>query len=88
MDTNKIWHALVRSCLYVISNTWATFEPQFIKKLSNTKAGLKKNVVYKKACNSTTFRLCLCSLVYNLKKKIKSKLQTIEKKCIRFFVFN
>ena len=33
------------------SNTQATFEVQFMKKLSNTKTGLKKSVAYiKKAC--------------------------------------
>ena len=36
-------------CLYVISNTLATFEAQFIKKLSNTETELKKSVAYKKS---------------------------------------
>ena len=31
------------------SNTQATFEAQFMKKLCNTEAGLKKNVAYKKS---------------------------------------
>ena len=30
--------------------TWATFEAQFMKKLSNTEAELKKALVIKKAC--------------------------------------
>ena len=29
-------------CLYVLSNTYATFDAQFMKKLSNTQAELKK----------------------------------------------
>ena len=36
----------VRSCLYVINNTSATFEAQFIKMLSKTEAELKKSVAY------------------------------------------
>ena len=36
----KYKRVAVRSCLYVISNTEATFEAQFIKKLSNTEAKL------------------------------------------------
>ena len=40
--------------LYVLNNTSATFETQFMKKLSNTKTELKKkNVAYKKACISS-----------------------------------
>ena len=35
-------------CLYVLSNTQATFEAQFMKKLSNTEAELKKSVAYKR----------------------------------------
>ena len=34
--------------LYVLSNTLATFAAQFMKKLINTEAGLKKSVAYKK----------------------------------------
>ena len=34
--------AAVRSYLHAISNTYATFKAQFIKKLSNTDAELKK----------------------------------------------
>ena len=45
----KVYYASVRSCLYVISNTWATFKAQFIKKLSITEAELKKSVAYKKS---------------------------------------
>ena len=37
---------------YVLINSSATFRAQFMKKLSNTEAGLKKRVAYKKnACN-------------------------------------
>ena len=51
-DTNiQIQHGLVRSCLYVKSKTLATFETQFIKKLSSTQAELKKKrCFYKKVC--------------------------------------
>ena len=38
--------------VYVLSNTWATFEARFMKKLSNTEAQLKKSVPYKKGCSS------------------------------------
>ena len=37
------------TCLYVVSNTWETLEAQFIKKLSNIEAELKKSVSYKKS---------------------------------------
>ena len=32
--------------IYVLNNTQATFEAQFMKKLSNTEAKLKKSVPY------------------------------------------
>ena len=32
--------------LFVIRNTWATFEAQFMKNLSNTEARMKKSVAY------------------------------------------
>ena len=32
--------------LFVLSNTWATFEAQFMKNLSNTEARMKKSVAY------------------------------------------
>ena len=44
----KIGH-IDTTCLYALSNTLATFEAQFMKKLINTEAGLKKSVAYKKA---------------------------------------
>ena len=53
----KIWHVSVRSCLYLISNTYATFKAQFMKKLSNTESELKKGVAYKKACSLFLFFL-------------------------------
>ena len=36
----------------LISNTWATFEAQFIKKLRNTGWVVKMGCLYKKACIS------------------------------------
>ena len=36
-------------CLYVISNIYTTFEAQFMKKLSNTEAELKKSAAYEKS---------------------------------------
>ena len=36
----------------MLRNTQATFERQFMKKLSNTEANLKKGVAHKKVCNS------------------------------------
>ena len=36
-------------CFYITPNTQATLEAQFIKKLSNTEAELKKRVAYKKS---------------------------------------
>ena len=35
--------------MYVLSNIWAAFEAQFMRKLSNTDAELKKSVAYKKS---------------------------------------
>ena len=37
--------------MLILSNTKVTFEAQFIKKLSNTKAELNKNGAYKKTCS-------------------------------------
>ena len=56
MDTNTANEKSVSVCFYVLSNTEATFEAQFMEKLSNTEAELKKSVVYRKkeACN----RMC------------------------------
>ena len=50
MDKNvlNIKYVSVWWCLYVLSNTEATFEAQFMKKLSNTEAELKKSDAYKK----------------------------------------
>ena len=36
-------------CLYVLRNTWAKFEAQFMRKSRNTEAELKKSVAYKKS---------------------------------------
>ena len=46
----------VRQYLYVISNTEETFQAQFIKKLSNNEADLKKSVAYKKVRRAFKFR--------------------------------
>ena len=44
-----------------LSNTYATFEVQFMKKLSNTEAKLKRSVAWKKACIPLfAFCKCLC----------------------------
>ena len=40
---------LVKWWFFVSSYTWATFETQFMKKLSNIDAELKKSVGYKKS---------------------------------------
>ena len=45
---NKLKCLAVRWYLYATSNTHVTFEAEFIKKLSNTDAELKKDVAYKK----------------------------------------
>ena len=37
--------------LYILSNTQATFEAQFMTKRSNAEAELKKRYAYKKGCN-------------------------------------
>ena len=51
MGTNlvNIRSVSVWFCVYILSNTEATFETQFMKKLSNTEAKLKKNIAYKKS---------------------------------------
>ena len=41
--------------VYVLENTWATFEVQFMKKRSKTDAELKKSVAHKKACFDTFY---------------------------------
>ena len=54
METNILNIKYVSVCgwLYILSNTYATFEAKFIKKLSSTEAELKKGLLIKKACNS------------------------------------
>ena len=42
---NNMKSASVWWCLCILSNTWGTFGAQFIKKLSNTEAELKKSVI-------------------------------------------
>ena len=42
-------------CLLELSNTQATFEAQFIKKLSDTENELEKSVGYKKASKSSLY---------------------------------
>ena len=58
VDTNlvNIKSVSVWWCLYVLSNTEATFEAQFMKKLGNTEADLKKALLLKKAC--ICYRTC------------------------------
>ena len=41
-------------CIYVLSNTYATFEAQFMKNLSSTEAQLKKALLIE---NASTFLL-------------------------------
>ena len=52
MDTNTVNIKCLSMmwCLYILSNTKATFEARFMKKLSNTETELRKSVAYKKAC--------------------------------------
>ena len=42
--------------IYILSNTYAAYEAQFMKKLSNTETELKKNVAYKEVCNGSGLR--------------------------------
>ena len=49
MDTNIVNIKRASVCLYVVSNTEATYEAQFMKKLSNTEAELKKELLMKKS---------------------------------------
>ena len=48
MDINTVNTKSVSEwwCLYISSNTSATFEGQFMENLSNTEADLKKSVAY------------------------------------------
>ena len=50
MDTNIVNKKSVSVWwyLYVLRNTQATFEAQFMQKLSNTEGELKKSVAYEK----------------------------------------
>ena len=56
MDNNivNLKSVSVSWCLYVLSNIQETFEVEFMKKLSNTEAEMKKSVAYKKVCSSGT----------------------------------
>ena len=40
----------------VLKNTWTTFEAQFMQKLSNAKAGLKKSFPYKTSVYYSIFK--------------------------------
>ena len=68
---------MILICIYILSNTWATFETQFMKELSNTEAELKKSHAYiKKACiqwkrKSHVNGICF---MYHVKKCLHSKL--------------
>ena len=46
--TNNTKNVSVWCCLYILSNTSATSDTQFMKKLSNTEAELKKSIAFKK----------------------------------------
>ena len=71
MGTNlvNIRSVSVWFCVYILSNTEATFETQFMKKLSNTEAKLKKALLMKKEFNcvkvgrEVTFMKYLASIV-------------------------
>ena len=54
-------------CLYVLSNAYATFQAQFMRKLSNTEAEFKNSVACKKACTASGFasQWDLYTLEYN-----------------------
>ena len=54
MDTN-----IVNEKVFLYGDAYM-YEAQFMKKLSNTEAELKKCVAYKKACNCCTLN-CSCS---------------------------
>ena len=62
MDTNLVNIKLfsVWWCFYVLSNTWATIEAQFMTALSNAEAELKKSVSYKILTN------LVCDIVFFL----------------------
>ena len=47
--TNNTKNVSVWCCLYILSNTSATSDTQFMKKLSNTEAELKKDIAFKKS---------------------------------------
>ena len=71
MGTNlvNIRSVSVWFCVYILSNTEATFETQFMKKFSNTEAKLKKALLMKKEFNcvkvgrEVTFMKYLASVV-------------------------
>ena len=50
MDTNTVNIRHVWWCLYVLSNTLATLEAQFMRNLSSIEVELKKRVPYKQTC--------------------------------------
>ena len=56
MKTNIVNKKSVSVWLCVLSNTQATFEAQFMQKLSNTEAELKKSVAYNKPCSRSGLR--------------------------------
>ena len=47
--TNTTKNVSVWCCLYILSNTSATSDIQFMEKPSNTEAELKKNIAFKKS---------------------------------------
>ena len=52
LKMKKRWHRCELNQTRSISNTQATSEAEFIKKLNNTEAELKKSVADKKACTT------------------------------------
>ena len=65
MGTNlvNIRSVSVWFCVYILSNTEATFETQFMKKLSNTEAKLKKEFNCVNVGREVTFMKYLASVV-------------------------
>ena len=54
--------------VYIVTNTYATFETLFAKMLCNTEADLKENVAYKKkrVMQFTIFLLAMLIFLYDI----------------------
>ena len=73
MRTNiaNIKSVSVWRCLYILRNTWATFEPQFMKQFSNTDAELIKSFAHEKTrVTALTIRLIKTLRVVNKMKNL------------------